>query len=102
VGLVAVAGFDTLFLTFHRLSFSNDFWLLDPRTDYLVMMFPQGFWFDATVLVATVTGAGALALTTLSGGYLLYRRWRGRALQTRRRDPLTCEPTSSVEPPLAD
>jgi integral membrane protein (TIGR01906 family) len=79
VGLVAVAGFDTLFLTFHQLSFSNDFWLLDPRTDYLVMMFPQGFWFDTTVLVATVTGAGALALTTLSGGYLLYRRWRGRA-----------------------
>jgi integral membrane protein (TIGR01906 family) len=79
VGLMAVAGFDTLFLTFHRLSFSNDFWLLDPRTDYLVMMFPQGFWLDATLLVATLTGAGALALTALSGSYLLYRRWRGLA-----------------------
>jgi integral membrane protein (TIGR01906 family) len=79
VGLVAVAGFDSLFLTFHQLSFSNDFWQLDPRTDYLVMMFPQGFWFDATVVVATVTAAAALALVALSGGYLLYRRWRGRA-----------------------
>ncbi|MEK7814650.1 MAG: TIGR01906 family membrane protein, partial [Chloroflexota bacterium] len=79
VGLMAVAGFDSLFLTFHRLSFSNDFWLLDPRTDYLVMMFPQGFWFDATLLVATLTGAGALTLVALSGGYLLYRRRRREA-----------------------
>jgi hypothetical protein len=40
------------------------------------MLFPQGFWFDATLLVAAVTGATALALTALSGGYLLYHRWR--------------------------
>ena len=79
IGLMAVMGFDSLFLTFHQLSFSNDFWLLDPRTDYLVMMFPQGFWFDVTLLVATVTGAAALALTALSSSYLLYRRWRRQA-----------------------
>ena len=30
VGLLALTGFDTLFLWFHQISFSNDFWLLDP------------------------------------------------------------------------
>ena len=42
-------GFDDLFRQFHLLSFANDFWLLDPRTDHLIQMFPQGFWFDVTL-----------------------------------------------------
>ncbi len=79
-GLLAVAGFDTLFLKFHQLSFSNDFWLLDPRRDYLVILFPQGFWFDAAIWVTLRTLAGGLALAAASGAYLLYRRWAsGRA-----------------------
>jgi|TARA_B100000315_G_scaffold175823_2_gene164353 integral membrane protein (TIGR01906 family) len=74
VGLFALVGFDRLFLTFHQLSFSNDLWQLDWRTDYLVRLFPQNFWFDSTMWVATRAVAGALAVTVLSGGYLLYLR----------------------------
>jgi uncharacterized membrane protein len=46
------------------LSFANDFWLLDPRTDYLVMMFPEGFWFDSVMVIAAVSGVMAI----FSGG----------------------------------
>ena len=74
VGLFALVGFDTLFLKFHQLSFSNDFWQLDPRTDYLVMLFPQDFWFDATMWVALRAVTGTLIVSALSGGYLLYLR----------------------------
>ena len=49
-GIVASVGFDALFLLFHQISFANDFWQQDPRTDYLVLLFPQGFWFDATMV----------------------------------------------------
>ena len=45
VGLFALVGFDTLFLLFHQISFANDLWQLDPRSDYLLIMFPLGFWF---------------------------------------------------------
>lgn len=78
VGLFALVGFDTLFLKFHQLSFSNAFWQLDPRTDYLIIMFPQGFWFDATMGVATSAVGGATVLAALSGGYLAYRYWVAR------------------------
>ena len=44
-------GFDKLFIYFHEISFNNDFWILDPRTDYLIAMFPQGFFFDTTMLI---------------------------------------------------
>lgn len=74
-GLVASVGFDALFLLFHRVSFANDFWQLDPRTDYLVLLFPQGFWFDATMWVAIRALAGGVILTAAGGGYLAWRRW---------------------------
>ena len=76
VGLFALVGFDTLFTKFHQLSFANDFWQLDSRTDFLVMLFPQDFWFDATIWVATRALAAALAIGVVAGAYLLYlRRW---------------------------
>ena len=78
VGLFALVGFDSLFLLFHRISFTNDLWQLDPRTDYLLIMFPQGFWFDATIRVAATTVLGAAALAAVSGGYIFYVKRRIR------------------------
>lgn len=76
VGLVALVGFDRLFLAFHLISFSNDFWMLDPRRDYLIAMFPQGFFFDATMLVAFLTVVGALLCVGLPR---LAVWWAGRS-----------------------
>ena len=74
-GLLAVVGFDSLFLLFHQLSFSNDFWQLDPSKDYLIIMFPLGFWLDATMRVVAISMISAISLSGKSGGYLLYRSW---------------------------
>jgi integral membrane protein (TIGR01906 family) len=62
LGIMMALDFDQFFLQFHLLSFANDFWLLNPATDYLVMLFPQGFWFDATLFCAIGTAVGALIL----------------------------------------
>jgi integral membrane protein (TIGR01906 family) len=43
--------FDSLFYLFHIVSFNNDLWLLDPTKDYLIMMFPQGFFNDAAMFI---------------------------------------------------
>ncbi len=86
-GIVALVGFDSVFLKFHQLSFANDFWQLDPRTDYLVRIFPQDFWFDATMWVAVRAITGALVLTVAGSAYLVYlrrARWQ-RALGTLRK-----------------
>lgn len=74
LGLAALVGFDRLFLAFHLISFSNDLWQLDPRRDVLIMMFPQGFFFDATMWIAGSTILEALLLAS----YLLARRIQGR------------------------
>ncbi len=62
LGLFIAIDFDRFFLQFHLLSFANDLWMLDPATDYLIMLFPQGFWFDAALFCALATVAGALVL----------------------------------------
>ncbi|MDP6605598.1 MAG: TIGR01906 family membrane protein [Dehalococcoidia bacterium] len=75
-----VVGFDDLFEQFHLLSFSNDFWQLNPRTDHLIQMFPQGFWFDVTLGVGAITIAQGAVLAAIGYGYLLwldYRAGRG-------------------------
>ena len=62
LGVGIITGFDQLFWDFHLISFSNDFWLLDPAQDVLIMMFPDGFWFDVIVYVAVLTAVLAIAV----------------------------------------
>lgn len=62
IGIGAAINFDWLFRQFHLISFANDLWMLDPATDYLIMLFPRGFWFDAAIISAAATAFGALVL----------------------------------------
>ncbi len=72
LGLAAVLNFDQFFLQFHLISFANDLWLLDPTKDYLIMLFPQGFWRDATMMIALVATGLALVLAGAGGAYLFF------------------------------
>jgi integral membrane protein (TIGR01906 family) len=68
--VLALVGFDELFLRFHLVAFTNDLWKLDPGTDHLIQMFPRDFWFDATMLMAGLTALEAVLLASLSAIYL--------------------------------
>ena len=63
-GGTAVIDFGWLFTQFHFLSFANDLWLLDPYNDYLIIMFPQQFFFEATLFIGlTVVDFGLITFT---------------------------------------
>jgi len=74
--LSIIAGFDRLFLYFHLVSFRNPFWMLDPSKDRLIMMFPEGFFFDAGLFIALAT---ILEVTLLGGLAFWYLRRLARA-----------------------
>jgi len=76
LGGVALFGFDRAFEEFHFIAFNNDLWRLDPQTDHLIQMFPQDFWFDASMLVGLLTVAEAAVLALASGLYLGLTRRR--------------------------
>ena len=83
MGLGIVLNFDQLFLQFHLLSFTNELWQLDPARDYLIMLFPRGFWCDAAIFCALTTSGLAMILGGTAGGYLLLARSRVRVFQER-------------------
>ena len=54
-GLLSLTGFSQTFYAFHVIAFTNDLWKLDPARDFLIAMFPEGFFFDATMVLAAAT-----------------------------------------------
>lgn len=73
-GSAAVFGFDRMFLLLHLVSFSNPFWQLDPATDYLIMLVPEGFWTDMALYIVLAIAAGAVVLGAVGGGYRFLKR----------------------------
>ena len=53
-GLAALIStdFTKYFTTFHHIFFDNDDWLLDPKTDLLINIVPEGFFRDTTYIIA--------------------------------------------------
>lgn len=74
LGLGIMLNFDQLFLQFHLLSFANELWQLNPTSDYLIMLVPQGFQYDVASLWTLGTAVGALILGGVAGGYLFFTR----------------------------
>lgn len=74
LALWALFGFEQLFVLFHLLSFTNEFWILDPSKDYLIMLFPGGFFYDVALLGFASVIVESLIMGAIAGGVLRYRR----------------------------
>ena len=72
LGLWAVTDFDSLFLLFHLVSFSNELWQLSPG-DNLLLMFPQGFFNDGALFVAAAAIGEAIIIGGIAWGVLALR-----------------------------
>ncbi len=75
LGMGALISFDRLFLQFHLISFTNEFWQLDPARDYLIMLFPQGFWYDTFRFCLLLMAGTAVVLG--GAGLVLLKRKKG-------------------------
>ena len=67
VGIILVASiidFTWVFTQFHLLSFANDLWQLDPFRHYLLLLFPERFFLEATLFIAL------LAMIEFAGLYV--------------------------------
>ena len=69
--LGTLLNFDRLFLQFHRLFFSNEFWSAE---GYMLLLFPRDFWYDATIFCAVLMVIAAVIVGALAGCYLIFTR----------------------------
>jgi integral membrane protein (TIGR01906 family) len=77
VGVLSLLDFDALWTRFHQIAFRNDLWQLDPKSDYLIMLFPEPFWFAATIRMATSVALQTALVALLGVGFVLSPRWFG-------------------------
>ncbi len=71
VGALSFVDFTDLWTRFHQVAFRNDLWLLDPRTDYLIMLFPEPFWYTGTLRMAAGTALMTAGVALV--GFLVWR-----------------------------
>lgn len=53
-GALFLSDFNRYFTLFHEIFFDNDLWLLDPNTDLLIRMLPEGFFLDMVVRIGII------------------------------------------------
>lgn len=58
--------FSALFIQFHLLFFDNDYWILDPKTDLMINILPEGFFFDVVKAIGTTFGLSLSILLVVS------------------------------------
>lgn len=51
LGIAISMNFTRCFTIFHEIFFDNDLWLFDARTDYMIRMLPEGFFFDMVIRI---------------------------------------------------
>ena len=76
--LWAALNFDGFFVTFHQVAFTNDGWLLNPRTDLLIRLMPERLF----VLLGL---QGLLRFAPVSLAMTAWAEWRLRAEHSERR-----------------
>ena len=73
LSLWSMFGFEQLFVLFHLVSFTNEFWIIDPNEGSFLVLFPGSFFYDAALfgfgavfIESIVLGGIAFGITKLS------------------------------------
>ena len=54
LGIAMSIDFTSCFTLFHKLFFTNNLWIFDPETDYMIRMLPEGFFLDMVIRVGVI------------------------------------------------
>lgn len=54
LGIAFAIDFTRCFTIFHEIFFTNDLWLFDPATDYMIRMLPEGFFLDMVLRIGMI------------------------------------------------
>src|ERR1700730_9128590 len=75
VGILSLMDFEALWTRFHQIAFRNDLWQLDPASDYLIILFPEPFWFTATIRMATTVALQTVLVAAVGVALIFSQRF---------------------------
>lgn len=76
LGIAFAIDFTKCFTIFHEIFFTNDLWLFDSSTDYMIRMLPEGFFSDMVLRIG-IAFVGMLALL-----WGIFRIWKAAMRKT--------------------
>jgi integral membrane protein (TIGR01906 family) len=82
VGAFAAVNFDAFWTVFHQIAFRNGDWQFDPQHDYLIMLFPEPFWFAGTLRFVWLIAAQTVAVAILGIAFVLSPRLLPQGLRS--------------------
>ena len=62
-----IINFEDTFVIFHKLMFSNDYWIFDPRLDPVINILPEEFFFHAGIMILGIVLLVSIIL------YMIYK-----------------------------
>lgn len=65
IALFAYMNWDMLFTGFHKVFFSNDLWIMNPKTDLMIQMMPTPFFVGMAKQIAVKTLGGIIGILVL-------------------------------------
>lgn len=74
LGIAFTVDFTKCFIIFHKMFFTNELWMFDPDTDYMIRMLPEGFFSDMVIRIVLVF----LALLVFLGAVVMLRKYGSR------------------------
>ncbi len=80
IGLLAVVAWQAWFVAFHEVFFAPGSWTFN-YADTLIRLFPEKFWFDATLTIASLSLTGGLLLALVGAGRFTRSRNRSSSVQ---------------------
>ena len=66
VFVLACIDFNSLFVLFHKVAFTNDLWLLNPQTDLLIRLMPIEFFISYAAIIGGLWLLGMVGLLVIS------------------------------------
>ena len=57
-----IINFEDTFVIFHKLMFSNDYWIFDPRLDPVINILPEEFFFHAGIMILGIVLLASIIL----------------------------------------
>ncbi len=64
--ILACVDFNSLFVLFHHIAFTNDLWLLNPQTDLLIRLMPLEFFISYAAITGGIWLLGMVGLLVIS------------------------------------
>ena len=75
--IVSLIDFDAFFKFFHKIAFSNEDWLFDPKKDQVIEILPEGFFMLCLMVIAGTVLIGAAVVLVIYLKKKRKKRWGG-------------------------